>query len=120
MTAETRELINRLKLEIQVIESGGYFPSVRDTRRQPRLFRDSVSCPNLGLEKKQEPCSHCFLMDFVPQHLRDRDDACQFIPLTKAGDTTASLEAEGDSDGAREALLAWLKQLVARLEDMAA
>ena len=120
MTAETRELINRLKLEIQVIEGGGYFPTVREPRHLPRLFRDSVSCPNLGLPVKQEPCSHCFLMDFVPQHLRDRDDACQYIPLTKTGDTIASLEAEGDHEGAREALLEWLKQLVSRLENMAA
>lgn len=120
MTAETRELINRLKLEIQVIENGGYSPSVRDPRHLPRLFRDSVSCPNLGLEVKQEPCSHCFLMDFVPQHLRNNDDACRHIPLTKTRDTIESLEAEGDPEGAREALLVWLKRLVAQLEGMAA
>jgi hypothetical protein len=120
MTNETRDLINRLKLEIQVIESGGYWPSVREPRKEPRLFRDSVSCPNAGLEVKQEPCSHCFLMDFVPAQLRDRDDACKYIPLTKEGDTIASLEAEGDHERAKEALLAWLKQLVARLEGVAA
>lgn len=111
-----KELMDLLKLEIAVLERGGYQPSVRDPRRLPRLFRDSVSCPNLGLEKKAEPCSHCWLMEFVPPEFRDTEDPCQHIPLNDHGDTIATLEAEGERERAEAELLNWLKATLARME----
>ena len=116
MAFDKQDLIERLKLEIEVIERGGYHPSVREPRKAVRIFRDSVSCPNLGLLEKVEPCTHCFLVEFVPQALRDREDACHFIPLNERGDTVASLEAEGKHDKLQEELLKWLRATVARLE----
>ena len=110
------ELIDWLKLEIEVIEKGGYNPSVRDPRNEPRIFRDSISCPNMGLTEKLEPCSHCWLMEFVPANRIHEEDPCQHIPLNEQGDTVASLEAEGRHEEAIELLLAWLKSTVARLE----
>jgi hypothetical protein len=112
------EVLTALKLEIAFIEKGGYFPSVRDPHHELRLFRDSVSCPNLGAEVPAEPCAHCFLMDFVPPEFRDRENACNFIPLNEAGETIASFEVEGEAghEKARAALLGWLKRTVARLE----
>ncbi len=51
MGLDKREMIEQLKLEIEVIEKGGYYPSVRESRKQLRPFRDSVTCLNLALEE---------------------------------------------------------------------
>ena len=116
MRFEKRELLDWLKLEIEVIEKGGYQPSVREPRKRLRIFRNSVSCPNMGLEQKLEPCSHCWLMEFVPAERRSEEDPCQHIPLNERGDTVASLEAEGRHEEALATLLAWLRGTAARIE----
>jgi hypothetical protein len=117
VTFDKKEMIRQLKLEIEVIEKGGYYPSVREPRREPRYFRDSVSCLNLGIEEKQEPCTDCFLIDFVPPEYRNADgDLCHKIPLNERGDTVESLEREGNPDKLREAVLDWLRNTVQRLE----
>jgi len=120
MRFNRKEVIDWLKLEIDVIERGGYNPSVREPRKQPRIFRDSVSCLNMGLEEKLEPCVHCFLMDFVPPERQNEQEPCQHIPLNEKGDTVASLEAEGRHQEALDALLGWLKSTVAKLEGQTA
>ncbi len=117
MGFDKREMIDQLKLEIQVIEKGGYYPSVREPREELRTFRDSVTCLNVGLEEKQHPCTSCFLIEFVPPELKDTEgDLCHKIPLNDRGDTVESLEREGDRDKVQAAVLAWLKNTVARLE----
>ncbi len=116
MAIDKQDLIERLKLEVQVIEKGGYSPSVRDPRSELHIFRDSISCPNLGLQEKVEPCAHCFLMDFVPPEHSEKEDACHYIPLNEQGETVKSLEAAGDSNRAQEVVLAWLKAKIAELE----
>ena len=117
MTFNKQVMLEALKLEIKVIEKGGYYPSVRDPRTTPRTFRDSVSCLNLGLEEKQHPCEECFLIEFVPPELRNSgDDPCHKIPLNERGDTVESLEREGNRDKLQATVLAWLKNTVARLE----
>lgn len=116
MPFDRQELIDRLKLEIDVIEKGGYYPSVREPHKELRIFRDSVSCLNVGLEEKKEPCIHCFLMEFVPPEHRDKEDPCHYIPLNDAGDTVASLSAQGNREKLQDAVLQWLKTTVARLE----
>jgi hypothetical protein len=117
MTFDKREVIDKLKLELEVAEKGGYAPSVREPRRAPRAFRDSVSCPNLGLEIKVEPCSSCFLMEFVPPEHRDKDDACQYIPLNEQAETVASLGKTGDSERLQKALRLWLQRTIFRLAE---
>ena len=117
MGFDKREMIEQLKLEIEVIEKGGYYPSVREPREELRPFRDSVTCLNVGLEEKQHPCASCFLSEFVPPELQDSGgDLCHKIPLNARGDTVESLEREGDRDKLQAAILAWLKNTVARLE----
>ena len=117
MGFDKQEMIDQLKLEIQIIEKGGYSPSVREPRKEPRAFRDSVICLNLALEEKQYPCTSCFLIEFVPPELRDSEgDLCHKIPLNDRGDTVESLEREGDRDKLQAAILVWLKNTVARLE----
>jgi hypothetical protein len=85
----------------------------------PRIFRDSVSCPNVGLDLKIEPCSHCSLIEFVPPEDRNKEDACHYIPLNKRGDTVASLNRAGKGDELRAALRTWLQKSIFRLAEEA-
>ncbi len=116
MTLTKQEMIDKLKLEAGIIRDGGYNPSVREPRKQPRIFRDSVTCLNVGLEVNREPCSNCLLMQFVPPEQRDCENPCHHIPLNERGDTVASLEASRDRDRLEQVLLAWLEGAIARAE----
>jgi hypothetical protein len=111
------ELIEKLKLELEVLEKGGYAPSVREPRLVQRVFLDSVSCPNLGLASKTEPCGSCYLMDFVPWPDRDKENPCHYIPLNTRGDTVASLSEKGDTDALYSALRRWLQATMFRLAE---
>lgn len=117
MKYEKREIIEKLKLEAGIIRDGGYNPSVRDPHNQPRIFRDSVSCLNVGLEVKKEPCDDCMLIRFVPPELRDKENPCHLIPLNEKGETVASLEAAGDRDRLQETLLSWLDKTISKEEE---
>jgi hypothetical protein len=116
MKYEKREIIEKLKLEAGIIRDGGYNPSVRDPHALPRIFRDSVSCLNVGLEVKKEPCDDCLLMTFVPPEQRDRENPCHHIPLNEQGETVAILEAAGDRDKLEETLLSWLEKAISKAE----
>ena len=116
MRNERRELLEKLKLELEVLEKGGYAPSVREPHREQRVFRDSVSCPNLGTEVKVDPCSSCYLMEFVPHEHQDKADACHYIPLNERGDTTISLLNEHGEEAVHASLHTWLQETIAQLE----
>jgi hypothetical protein len=116
MNTETKELIEKLKLELRFLEKGGYSPSVHEPHKAQRVFRDSVSCPNLGTEVKVEPCSSCYLIAFVPPEHRDKEDACHYIPLNAKGDTAISLLHEGGEEALHGALRTWLESTIAWLE----
>jgi hypothetical protein len=117
MGLDKNEMIEQLKFEIQMIEKGGYYPSVRDPRHDPEIFRDSITCLNVGLEEKEHACTSCFLSEFAPPELRNsNEDLCHKIPLNENGDTVESLKAEGRRDQIQGAVLAWLKNTVAKLE----
>jgi hypothetical protein len=117
MGFDKRQMVEQLRFEIQMIEKGGYYPSVGDPRRDPEMFRDSITCLNVGLDEKEHACTSCFLSEFAPPELRNsNEDVCHKIPLNEAGDTVDSLKAEGASDEIQDAVLAWLKKTVAQLE----
>jgi hypothetical protein len=117
MGFDKMEMIKQLKCEIDMIEKGGYSPSVRDPRHAPEIFRESITCLNVGLEEKAHPCSSCFLSQFAPSEVLDStDDVCHRIPLNDKGDTVKSLKAEGDPIKLQANVLAWLKNTVAKLE----
>jgi len=112
-----QEMIEQLNFEVEMIEKGGYYPSVCEPRNTPDVFRDSVTCLNAGLGERKHPCSSCFLSDFAPLELRNStDDICHKIPLNEKGDTVESLKAEGDPYKLQALVLAWLKNTVAKLE----
>ncbi len=120
MPIDKKIMLDALKMEIMVIEKGGYSPSVHFPHAEPRIFRDSISCLNLGLadDKKEHACSACFLIDFVPaQYKNSNDDPCHKIPLNAEGDTVDSLLASGvRSEDVQAEVLAWLKATVKKLE----
>jgi len=114
MVFDRNELISKLRLELAIAERGGYYPSPRDPQQSPRIFRDSISCLNVGLEKKEHPCNECFLMCFVPGEHRDEAEPCHFIPLNSQQETVASLGP--DPDVVRGPLIAWLRRTIDDLE----
>ena len=117
MSFDKRQMIEQLRFEIQMIEKGGYYPSVRDPRHEPEIFRDSVTCLNVALEEKAHPCTNCFLSEFVPREVRNSSgDLCHKIPLNEKGDSIDSLHAEGKPGRIQDSVLAWLKNTVAKLE----
>jgi len=117
MSLDKKEMIEQLKFEIQMIEKGGYYPSVRDPRHNPEIFRDTITCLNVGLEEKEHACSTCFLSEFAPANLRNsNEDICHHIPLNEKGDTIKSLKAEDDPYKIQATVLSWLKKTVAKLE----
>jgi len=117
MTFDKNEIIDNLKLELEVLEKGGYAPSVVEPHWAPRVFRDSVSCPNLGLDFKVEPCSNCYLTYFVPTEHRDKETPCHHIPLNERGDTVASLSQAGDNKLLQSTLRSWLQKTIFRLAE---
>lgn len=115
MLFDKKKMLEQLKLELDILDKGGYEPSPYKPYRMPRVFRDSVSCPNVGLDIKIEPCAHCFLMEFVPLEHRDEENACHYIPLNEQGDTVASLDRPGNEHELQTVLRAWLQKTIAEL-----
>jgi hypothetical protein len=121
MGFDKKEMIEQLKFEIDMMEKGGYSASVREPRQNPEIFRDSVTCLNVGLEEKEHACTSCFLSEFAPPEVRNsKGDICHMIPLNEKGDTIESLKAEDDPQKLQAAVLSWLKRTVAKLEEEAA
>jgi len=117
MAANLKEIIDQLKLERDVLKSGGYGRSVRTPWKPTNLFRDSVTCLNFDEPVKQHPCNECVLWEWVPENCRDEDIPCHFIPLNERGENIASfLEDARDRDDAEAALLEWLNSTIAKLE----
>jgi hypothetical protein len=118
MGFDKNEMIEQLKFEIEMIEKGGYYPSVREPRQNPEIFRDAITCLNVGLEEKEHACTSCFLSEFAPPEVRNsNDDICHKILLNEKGDTVESLKAEDDSFKLQATVLSWLKRTVAKLEE---
>ena len=115
MLFDKKEMLEKIRLELDILDKGGYEPSPHKPYRMPRVFRDSVSCPNVGLDIKIEPCAHCFLMEFVPLEHRDKENACHYIPLNEQGDTVASMDRPGNEQELHKVLRAWLQKTIAEL-----
>jgi hypothetical protein len=116
MGADLREIIDQLKLERDILKSGGYGRSVRTPQKPTKIFRDSVTCLNYGETVKRHPCDECLLWEWVPEDRQHEDLPCHFIPLNEQGDSIASLEDAGDREEAEKALLGWLDSVIEHLQ----
>ena len=117
MAPNLREIIEGLQLERDVLVGGGYGRSVRGPWKEERLFRDSITCLNLGQEVKRHPCNECTLWEWVPEEHKEEDIPCHFIPLNDRGQSIVSLEGAGDREEAEKALLGWLNSTLQQLEE---
>jgi hypothetical protein len=111
-----REMLDALKLELRFLETGGYEPSVHEPRKELRVFQDSPSCLNYALPVREQPCSECWLIDFVPEARRGESVPCHHIPLNEHGDTIASMGKPGDNVRVQEAMRIWLRKKIEELE----
>lgn len=119
MADDLGDLIEQLKLERSILRDGGYGSSVHTPTKAEQLFRDSITCLNVGQTVRKHPCTDCLLWEFVPKEHQDEDIPCHHIPLTERSETIATLEEKGDRDATQQALLAWLERTILQLEDEA-
>jgi hypothetical protein len=133
---QQQELLNALKRELKFCELGGYKPAVSGRLparasendplsmhertpewRKPRsVFRDSPSCLKFSSPKEENPCSECWLINFVPAAKRGEAVPCHHIPLNERGETVATLGKWGDVPRVQEALTDWLRRTIQELE----
>jgi hypothetical protein len=117
MATDLKEIIEQLRLERDILQAGGYGRSVRTPWKEERLFRDSITCLNVGEQVKRHPCNECLLYEWVPEQHKQEDIPCHFIPLNERGESIASLEDRGAREEAEKALLTWLNATIQRLEE---
>jgi len=111
-----KDVIDALKLEMSILEGGGYGRSVKTPRRETTLFRDSITCLNVGEKEKKQPCGECFLIDHVPERHKDEEIPCHYIPLNAAGKTIQDLNLGDRREDVEQALLEWIRATIKRLE----
>jgi len=87
---------------------------VRTPWKERSTFRDSLSCVNYALPEKAHPCDECHLIDFVPDEKRNELVPCHFIPLTEAGDTVETLDA--NQSVMEDVLKDWLRKKIREME----
>ena len=114
--ADERDVLEVLKFELNFLEQGGYGRSVHAPQTPTRIFQDSISCLNFGDPQRPHPCSECMLIDFVPESMRNENVPCHHIPLSPAGETVATLYSRDHQQKLEEAVIAWLRAVIARME----
>ena len=114
--ADERDVLEVLKFELNFLEQGGYGRSVHAPQKPTSMFQDSITCLNFGEPQRVHPCSECMLIDFVPDSRRNEEVPCHHIPLTPAGETVAALEEGNNQPQVEEAMIGWLRAMIARLE----
>jgi hypothetical protein len=116
MAQDKGDVLELLKFELKFLEDGGYGRSPHTPRREPLMLEDSPSCLNFGEPEKPDPCSECWMMDFVPEAHKSRNVPCRFIPLTEKGETLDDFYRRGNQLQMEEALGAWLQAEIERIE----
>jgi len=115
-----------LHQELEFLDSGGYRRPIGSRQalfcmessvewRHPLFFEDSPSCP----KQTYDMCTmerDCVLMDFVPLQDKLQKVPCRHIPLSKRGDTIASMARAGATNAQIEAALR--KWLVATIDGL--
>ncbi|MFZ0958991.1 MAG: hypothetical protein WAN60_21815 [Candidatus Sulfotelmatobacter sp.] len=115
MPNDERNLLDVLKFELAFLEQGGYGRLPRESWRARFVFEDSPTCMNFN-SKDRKPCNECLLMQFVPANARKEQTPCIHIPLSPSGETLDSLYRTGTQQEIEEALGAWLRATIARVE----
>lgn len=115
MEKSRQTVLELMRRELEFVDAGGY--AAKASRwHAPYIFEDSPSCPNYRDQARPYRCQECWLMEFVPQELRDEQAPCRFIQLTSTGATVDSLYRCGTTAETEEALRSWLTQRIHYLE----
>jgi hypothetical protein len=115
MPKDNRDLLEVLKFELEFLEQGGYGRLPREAWRSRLIFEDSPTCANFN-SREQIPCEECALTPLIPKDARDKNVPCDHIPITAAGDTLNSLYRTGTQQEIEDAVGAWLRTTIKRLE----
>jgi hypothetical protein len=113
---DNRDILNLLQDELEFIEKGGYGRSVRTPWKPKSIFQDSLSCLNFADPSRSHSCDECHLIDFVSPELRAAAIPCHVIPLNDAGETIEDLELTDNQSKTEEAVKAWLRQEIKRIQ----
>ncbi|MGI9103808.1 MAG: hypothetical protein ACR2IF_15315 [Terriglobales bacterium] len=116
MASDQRDILEVLRFELNFLEQGGYGRSVHTPQQPTSVFQDSITCLNFGEPERPHPCSECMLIDFVPDQDRNESVPCHHIPLTADGRSIAGMESGYNQPKLEEAVIAWLRATIARLE----
>jgi hypothetical protein len=80
-------------------------------------FRDTVLCINAGSRESARSCDGCLLLDFVPPEGRQKLVPCNHIPLDSSRRTVDTLSRQATRDECGTAVLHWMEQMLAFLEE---
>jgi hypothetical protein len=116
MPKDDRDVLEVLKFELRFVQQGGYGRSPHAPWRAPLVFEDSPTCMNYYARGDCAPCSECLMMQFVPAERQGEKIPCRHIPLDAEGRTLEAFYAQGTQPEIEEALEAWLKATIHRLE----
>ena len=114
--SDQRDILDVLKFELSFLEQGGYGRSVRTPWKPTSIFQDSLSCINFNDPDRPYPCNECLLTDFVPADAHDHEVPCHHIPLNAEGETVYTMERQRVQIEMEEAVKAWLRQTIQRIE----
>ena len=117
MSADTRDRLEVLKVELDFVEKGGYGRPVRTPWKPTSVFQGSLSCLNYGYPYRAHPCSECVLDDFVPEGAHAAPIPCHQILLDAEGETVEDLELAENQQLLEEKVKAWLRARIKELED---
>src|SRR4051812_22401627 len=117
MAEDDRDILEVLYEELDFLEKGGYGRSVRTPWKPTSVFQDSLSCLNYGYPYRAHPCAECDLIEFVPPAGHSEAVPCHHIPLTRTGETIASLEAEEDQQKLEESVKEWIRTKIKQIEE---
>jgi hypothetical protein len=116
MAQDGRDILDVLRFELSFLLDGGYGRSPHASWRAPAIFEDSPICPNFCDAARPHPCDSCLLAQFVPEGQRSENVPCRFIPLTQDGQTVEDLYRTGNQAEMEQALAAWLRAQIERIE----
>ena len=114
---DPRDLLGVLKDELRFLQQGGYRNSTDSPWRPPFVFEDSPSCVNADIRHDRLPGTECVLIDLVPLERREEKVPCRHIPLKETGETVEYFYRCGTQQELEEALTAWLRKTIVRLEE---
>jgi hypothetical protein len=116
MSDDKRDVLDVLRFELSFLEQGGYGRSVRTPWKPTSIFQDSLSCINFNDPERPHPCTDCLLNDFVPPESQGETVPCHHIALNPDGETVDSMEHQYNQLELEEAVKAWLRTTIRRIE----